>query len=59
MRNPDKAPRLRKMIAKEKLPVTILTLDVDSDESVAAAASIVRSQSGFIDVLVNNRGSRT
>jgi NAD(P)-dependent dehydrogenase (short-subunit alcohol dehydrogenase family) len=47
------------MIAKEKLPVSILTLDVDSDESVAAAASIVRSQSGFIGVLVNNRGSRT
>jgi NAD(P)-dependent dehydrogenase (short-subunit alcohol dehydrogenase family) len=40
MRNPDRAPKLRETIAKEKLPVSVLTLD-DSDESVAAAVSIV------------------
>jgi NAD(P)-dependent dehydrogenase (short-subunit alcohol dehydrogenase family) len=44
------------MIRKENLPVSILTMNVDSDESVAAAASAVRSQSGPLDVLVNNAG---
>ena len=39
MRNPG-APKLRETIAKEKLPVSVLTLH-DSDESVAAAVSIV------------------
>jgi NAD(P)-dependent dehydrogenase (short-subunit alcohol dehydrogenase family) len=56
MRNPDKAPQLRETLANEKLPVMVLTMDVDSDESVAAAASIIRSQAGYIDVLVNNAG---
>jgi NAD(P)-dependent dehydrogenase (short-subunit alcohol dehydrogenase family) len=41
MRNPDRAPKLRETIAKEKLPVSVLILDVDSDESVAAVVSIV------------------
>jgi NAD(P)-dependent dehydrogenase (short-subunit alcohol dehydrogenase family) len=40
MRDPDRAPKLGETIAKEKLPVSVLTLD-DSDESVAAAVSIV------------------
>jgi NAD(P)-dependent dehydrogenase (short-subunit alcohol dehydrogenase family) len=31
-------------------------LDVDSDESVAAAIAAIRSEAGFIDVLVNNAG---
>ena len=41
MRNPDRALELRETIAKEKLPVSVLILDVDSDESVAAVVSIV------------------
>src|SRR5438445_13515752 len=56
MRSPDRAPQLRETVAKEKLPVSVLTMDVDSDESVAAAASIIRSQAGLVDVLVNNAG---
>ena len=56
MRNPDRATQLRETVAKEKLPVSVLTMDVDSDESVAAAASTIRSQAGHIDVLVNNAG---
>ena len=57
MRNPERAPQLREMVAKEKLPVSILTMDVDSDESVAETASAVRSQAKFIEVLINNAGT--
>ena len=56
MRNPDRATTLRTHIEKENLPISILALDVDSDESVADAVSAVRSRAGSIDVLVNNAG---
>lgn len=56
MRNPDRAPTLRESVEREKLPVSILALDVDSDKSVAAAVATIRSKVGFIDVLVNNAG---
>lgn len=37
--------------------VTVVTLDVSSSESIAAAADIVRSESGGkLDVLINNAG---
>lgn len=55
MRNPAKAPALAEMAAKEKLPIAVYAMDVDSDESVRdAIAGIVKS--GPIDVLVNNAG---
>jgi len=57
MRNPDRVPMLWETVAREKLPISILALDVDSDESVAGAVSTVRSQAGFIDALVNNAGT--
>jgi NAD(P)-dependent dehydrogenase (short-subunit alcohol dehydrogenase family) len=56
MRNPDRAEALRESIGIEKLPISILTLDVDSDESVADAVAAARSRGGSIDVLVNNAG---
>src|SRR5690348_12995700 len=56
MRDPGRAQELRETIAKEKLPVSILTMDVDSNESVDTAISSIRSQGVFIDVLVNNAG---
>jgi NAD(P)-dependent dehydrogenase (short-subunit alcohol dehydrogenase family) len=56
MRNPGRDQILREMIDREKLPVSILALDVDSDQSVAAAFSAARSKAGFIDGLVNNAG---
>jgi len=55
MRQPDRAPTLRDTIDKEKLPMSILALDVDSDASVADAVSAIRAR-GPIDVLVNNAG---
>ena len=56
MRNPGRAPALGEQVAEEKLPVQILTMDVDSDESVAAAVKSIHEQDGQVDVLVNNAG---
>ena len=56
MRNPDRAPKLGEVVAKEKLPVKIMVMDVDSDTSVAEAVTRIRAQGGQIDVLVNNAG---
>jgi len=56
MRNPGKAGALREVVEKEKLPVSIAALDVDSDESVNEAVGTIRAKAGFIDTLVNNAG---
>ena len=56
MRNPERGAALREVIEKEQLPVSILTMDVDSDESVEEATSAIRTATGCIDVLVNNAG---
>jgi NAD(P)-dependent dehydrogenase (short-subunit alcohol dehydrogenase family) len=53
MRNPAKgATEITGIAQAEKLPITVLRLDVDSDESVKEAFA----QTGPIDVLVNNAG---
>jgi NAD(P)-dependent dehydrogenase (short-subunit alcohol dehydrogenase family) len=56
MRNPERGAALREIVEKEHLPISILKMDVDSDESVDAATSAIRAQTGCIDVLVNNAG---
>lgn len=56
MRNPERGAALRKVVEQERLPISIVEMDVDSDESVAAATSAIRAQAGGIDVLVNNAG---
>ena len=53
MRNPTKVPELGQIAAREKLPLEVRTLDVDSTESVR---SCVAGISAPIDVLVNNAG---
>jgi NAD(P)-dependent dehydrogenase (short-subunit alcohol dehydrogenase family) len=57
MRNADRAPQFRETIDKEKLPISVQTLDVTSDESVAAAFSAACAQAGFLQALVNNAGA--
>jgi NAD(P)-dependent dehydrogenase (short-subunit alcohol dehydrogenase family) len=52
MRNPAASPALAETAAREKLPITISAMDVDSDQSVSDAIL----KSGPIDVLVNNAG---
>jgi NAD(P)-dependent dehydrogenase (short-subunit alcohol dehydrogenase family) len=56
MRNLERGAALRDIVEKEHLPISILGMDVDSDESVDAATSAIRAQAGSIDVLVNNAG---
>jgi NAD(P)-dependent dehydrogenase (short-subunit alcohol dehydrogenase family) len=55
MRKPSQSPALADTAAREKLPITISTMDVDSDESVSNAIAAIQ-KSGPIDVLVNNAG---
>jgi len=56
MRNPERGAALRKVLDQEQLPISIVKMDVDSDESVSAATAAIRAQAGSIDVLVNNAG---
>jgi len=56
MRNPEQCPTLPEIIAREKLPLTITAMDVDSDNSVHDAIRGIVTKHGPIDVLVNNAG---
>lgn len=56
MRNPERAGALREAAESEDLPISIHTLDVDSDQSVASCFAAVQRQGGPIDALVNNAG---
>jgi len=56
MRNPSQSPELAQTAAREKLPITVSAMDVDSDESVRQAIVAIEEAHGAIDVLVNNAG---
>jgi NAD(P)-dependent dehydrogenase (short-subunit alcohol dehydrogenase family) len=56
MRDPGRGAALQAIVDRERLPISISQMDVDSDESVDAATSAIRARSGSIDVLVNNAG---
>ena len=53
IRHPEGAPLLRQTAASEKLPIKVLPLDVDSDESVS---SCFHATAEPTDALVNNAG---
>jgi NAD(P)-dependent dehydrogenase (short-subunit alcohol dehydrogenase family) len=55
-RDPQKGEDAAQRLRKEGLDVTFRTLDVDSDDSVAALRSYVDQEIGRADVLVNNAG---
>jgi NAD(P)-dependent dehydrogenase (short-subunit alcohol dehydrogenase family) len=55
-RNPSQSPALADVAATEKLPLTVSTMDVDSDDSVCEAVAKLQSEHGPIDILVNNAG---
>lgn len=55
MRNPSQSPELADRAAREKLPIQIAAMDVDSDDSVSAGIAAILKD-GPIDVLVNNAG---
>ena len=56
MRNPSRARELAQIAAKEKLPITISAMDVDSDASVKDGIDRIVTEGGPIEVLVNNAG---
>lgn len=56
MRNPSRAPKLSETVAKEKLPIKVSTMDVDSDSSVRNEVARIQKEAGNIDVLINNAG---
>jgi len=57
MRNPERGADLRARARERGWRLTTPTLDVTSDESVAAAAALVlREAGGRLDVLINNAG---
>jgi NAD(P)-dependent dehydrogenase (short-subunit alcohol dehydrogenase family) len=57
MRNPAGASgEIRSIAEAEKLPITVLAMDVDDDSSVGTAVNQALTQGGRIDVLVNNAG---
>lgn len=56
MRNPDGASGLKQKISNESLDISILKMDVDSDESVKEAMESIQKRNGTVDVLVNNAG---
>jgi NAD(P)-dependent dehydrogenase (short-subunit alcohol dehydrogenase family) len=56
MRNLDRGGELREISSKEKLPINIVQLDVDSDNSVEDAFKQILREESQIDVLVNNAG---
>ena len=56
MRNPQKSPELQNLAEKENLPIHIVTMDVNDDESVKNGIGSVLQKEGFIDVLINNAG---
>ena len=56
MRNPNRAPELGEVASAESLPITVLAMDVDSDESVRETVGQIIAQNGPLDALVNNAG---
>ena len=57
MRTPDKsAQAISKLAMEEGLDLRILALDVTDPASIEAAVHVAQSESGKIDVLVNNAG---
>ena len=56
MRNPSRSPDLAETAAREKLPIIVSAMDVDSDESVSRGIASIQKERGPIDVLVNNAG---
>src|ERR671934_134336 len=56
MRNLNKSENIKSVATKENLPLHIIQLDVNDDTSVKNAVQKILSETGRIDVLVNNAG---
>ena len=56
MRDTSKAGELENAAKKENLPIEVIDLDVDKEESIVSAIKKVMDSAGRLDVLVNNAG---
>jgi len=56
MRDIGKAGELEQVVKKENLPIDVIELDVDKEESIVSAIKKVVTDGGRLDVLVNNAG---
>jgi NAD(P)-dependent dehydrogenase (short-subunit alcohol dehydrogenase family) len=56
MRNLNKSENIKSVATKENLPLHIIQLDVTDDVSVKNTVQAILSETGQIDVLVNNAG---
>ena len=56
MRDPKNFPELAQTVEKERLPIRVSAMDVNSDESVRDGIGSIQRTHGPLDVLVNNAG---
>jgi NAD(P)-dependent dehydrogenase (short-subunit alcohol dehydrogenase family) len=56
MRDPKTAPMIQQKCKDENLLVSVMTMDVDSDESVEQCIATILKENGSVEVLVNNAG---
>ena len=56
MRDIKKGEKIKEIADKENLPIDVIELDVDKEESIVSAIKKVVSDGGRLDVLVNNAG---
>jgi len=56
MRDVKKGDKIKEIAKKENLPINVIELDVNNDESVDSAIKQVVSDGGRLDILVNNAG---
>jgi len=56
MRDIGKAGELEHAAKKENLPIDVIELDVDKEESIVSAINKVVTDGGRLDILVNNAG---
>jgi short-subunit dehydrogenase len=56
VRNLSKAKRIQEIINRETLPLKIIQLDVNDNQSIKLAVKKILTDSGGIDILINNSG---
>lgn len=56
MRTPQKGDTIKKIAKEENLPITVLKMDVNNDDSVRKVVKKIVDKVNKIDILVNNAG---
>jgi NADP-dependent 3-hydroxy acid dehydrogenase YdfG len=59
MRDTLKSDKIEKIANKENLPLEVLSMDVDNDDSVRNAIEKIIDEKQKIDILVNRRNKKT